>query len=224
MIRMRIGILLAGALVVLALVTACSSSKQPPAQATAAHDLAAAQATLGTVPTSLAKATPTSAPAKGTPTPTTHRLEGTVSIVTNWDSFGNFNCRGNGGYSDIREGAQVVVKDGEGKILATGMLALGTYPSPDAPDAVQDPLHVYYAGYPSSEATERASISKQPPVGQTATAEYWYKKESTCKVPFAIPAVPDTAFYTVEVSHRGQVAFSQADLSAKGWKVALSLQ
>ena len=35
-------------------------------------------------------------------------------------------CQGTGGYSDIREGMKVVVRDGDGKVLATSSFSEGT--------------------------------------------------------------------------------------------------
>ena len=40
-------------------------------------------------------------------------------------------CRGTGGYDDVREGAQVVVKDGGGKIIASTSLSSGKAARPD---------------------------------------------------------------------------------------------
>jgi len=45
----------------------------------------------------------------------------------------------------------------------------------------------------------------------------------TCGFDFTVDNVPDANFYQVEVSHRGAVTYSKADLDSKGWKVALSL-
>jgi hypothetical protein len=44
-----------------------------------------------------------------------------------------------------------------------------------------------------------------------------------CDFPFTIEDVPDAAFYRIEVSHRGEVEFSRAELEQKDWKVSLSL-
>jgi hypothetical protein len=117
----------------------------------------------------------------------THTLNGTVSLTDVGDltlgtspSIGGTdgNCYGTGGYSDMAEGADVTVKDGAGKILATGSLGGGT-----------------------------GSISNFA---------------SSCSFEFTVQ-VPDADFYTVEVSHRGGVNFSHADLESKGWTVSLSL-
>jgi hypothetical protein len=44
-----------------------------------------------------------------------------------------------------------------------------------------------------------------------------------CVLPFVLAGLPDAPFYTLEVSHRGPVTYSRADLAAKGWNVALTL-
>lgn len=85
------------------------------------------------------------------------------------------------GYGDIREGAAVVVSDGDGKVLATGALGPGT-------------------------------------VTLTGVRDFGY-----CAFPINVPAVPETAFYKVEVSHRGAQTYSLADMNAKDWKLDLSL-
>ena len=44
-----------------------------------------------------------------------------------------------------------------------------------------------------------------------------------CTYKFTIPALPDSDFYKVEVSHRGGITYSKADLEAQGWSVSTSL-
>jgi hypothetical protein len=45
----------------------------------------------------------------------------------------------------------------------------------------------------------------------------------TCDMPFEVTNVPDADFYQVEVSHRGAITYSKADLESKGWIVSFSL-
>lgn len=40
---------------------------------------------------------------------------------------------------------------------------------------------------------------------------------------FGIENIPDRDMYQVEVSHRGKLAYSRADLEGKGWQVDLTL-
>lgn len=44
-----------------------------------------------------------------------------------------------------------------------------------------------------------------------------------CVFPFTVADVKDADFYQVEVSHRGGLTYSKADLEAKGWVVEASL-
>lgn len=44
-----------------------------------------------------------------------------------------------------------------------------------------------------------------------------------CTFAFLVPAIPDAPFYTVEVSHRGPLTYSRADLESREWKVDLTL-
>lgn len=80
-------------------------------------------------------------------------------------------CRGTGGYDDVREGAQVVVKDGGGKIIASTSLSSGKVARPeytwrcqfeftieDVPKADFYQIEVSHRGaltYPRQELEER---------------------------------------------------------------------
>jgi hypothetical protein len=43
-----------------------------------------------------------------------------------------------------------------------------------------------------------------------------------CVFPFSV-TVTDADFYAIEVSHRGEVTYSRADLESKGWTLGLTL-
>ena len=45
----------------------------------------------------------------------------------------------------------------------------------------------------------------------------------SCAFEFVVEAVPDAAFYSIEVGHRGALTYSRADLEAAEWFVELSL-
>ncbi|HEY9251559.1 MAG TPA: hypothetical protein VIP06_02790 [Nocardioides sp.] len=82
-------------------------------------------------------------------------------------------CDTDGGYSDIRRGAQVTVRDGDGKVLALGELGWGSVYAVQADKATQ------------------------------------------CRFEFTVAKVPDSKeFYSVEVSHRGEVRFDRDKLNA----------
>jgi hypothetical protein len=53
-----------------------------------------------------------------------HDMEGTFTLTDTSSFFGNV-CSGSGGYADIRAGTNVVLRDGDGKVLATGSLGAG---------------------------------------------------------------------------------------------------
>jgi hypothetical protein len=44
-----------------------------------------------------------------------------------------------------------------------------------------------------------------------------------CQFSFKVPDLPKTAFYSVEVTHRGKTTYSFDDMQASGWHVALTL-
>lgn len=95
-------------------------------------------------------------------------------LLTDFDGSGisssDGECSGAGGYSDISEGTDVVVKDATGRLLAAGELA---------------------AGVPEEESGR------------------------ICSFKFEVPDVPrGEGPYTVEVSHRGDVAFKESRASS----------
>jgi hypothetical protein len=88
-------------------------------------------------------------------------------------------CIGKEGYDDIQGGAQVVVTDQTGSIIATGSLAPGT------------------------------------PV--EAGAAY------LCQFAFTVSVPNDRDFYSIEVSHRGKLTYSLAEMESVGWSVEFEL-
>lgn len=46
---------------------------------------------------------------------------------------------------------------------------------------------------------------------------------ATCTFPFSVSNVPDAKFYKVEVSHRGGLTYSAADMRSNGWDLSLTL-
>lgn len=108
---------------------------------------------------------------------TNHTIIGGLTL-TDTDEFWSKgdDCQGSGGYDDIRTGAQVVVKDGSGKLLGTSSLLSGT-----ASDSF------------------------------------------SCDFAFFVDDVPDADFYSVEVSHRGEITNSRKELEDNAWIVGLTL-
>lgn len=65
---------------------------------------------------------PTGSPPTTAPVPT---LTGTLLLRQEVNEFSGAPCGGTGGYSDVREGAQVTVTDGESAIVGVGRLGPG---------------------------------------------------------------------------------------------------
>lgn len=84
-------------------------------------------------------------------------------------------CVGRGGYADLNSEADVVIKNEDGKIIATSKLGQGKI------------------------------------------------EQGACRFTFAVEGVPEASFYSVEVSHRGELTYSRDELEEDGWSVALNI-
>ena len=113
----------------------------------------------------------------------TRTLTGSLTLTKGTWEVGE-RCVGDDGYSDIRQGAQVVIRGPDGTIVATGRLRNG------------EAISVSIAG-----------LSLAP----------------DCEFPFSVASVPDEDFYSIEVSHRGEITYSRDDLEALNWELDLSL-
>lgn len=60
-----------------------------------------------------------------------HTVTGDLSLSASNNLSAGDSCTGDGGYSDIHEGTQVVVEDESGKTLATGAFGNGTFDGED---------------------------------------------------------------------------------------------
>ena len=110
------------------------------------------------------------------PSPSTYSATGSFTLVDGvWDV--GESCPGSGGYSDIRTGTQVTVRNQDGTILATSRLG-----------------------------------------GGTATTLV------RCEFLFEVASLPEAAFYSFEVSHRGEITYSFEDMKASSWDVGLILR
>lgn len=105
-----------------------------------------------------------------------HKLIGSVLLTDTSDYWPNKQCTGSGGYSDLAQGGNVVLKDGNGKILATTNLATGR------------------------------TINK-----------------TSCFFYFDLGNVPDSKFYSMQVSHRGELSYSLAEMKKQKWNLALTI-
>lgn len=99
----------------------------------------------------------------------------TVEAGIGADSVVGGDCSTDGGYADIRQGAQVTVTDESGTVVGVGSLAAGT--TAEVSDALDMPLAM------------------------------------KCEFDFSVLEVPDGhPFYSVEVSHRGQLRYQRTAL------------
>jgi len=117
--------------------------------------------------------------ASGTLTPH-HTINGAFVLLDTDPTYSSIKtvgsgCEGTGGYSDLSPGAQVTLRDGDGKTLGSTALSEGSGSS------------------------------------------------TSCTFTFSIPNIPEVPFYAVEISHRGQVTNSLADMRANGWTFSLSI-
>lgn len=59
--------------------------------------------------------------------------------------------------------------------------------------------------------------------GALGAGAYDINGDPPCVFAFSVPAVPDATFYTIEVSHRGGLTYSYAEMAARNWTVAFTL-
>lgn len=121
-----------------------------------------------------------------TSTVATANIEGTFALGSfdhrsNEDSTG---CWGDRGYTDISEGTNVVVRDGEGAVIGTSSL--------DAGVRVED-------------------------IRDFGNYSFW-----RCEFSFDVLVPADSPFYALDVSHRGELTYSNADMVTLGWIVEVN--
>lgn len=120
------------------------------------------------------------APAPVSQSPAALKIQGTVTVEAGIASDGDLGgeCVTDGGYSDIRSGAQVTVKDATGVVVALGALD------------------------PGKTVDNRESV--------IAEGEFVATK---CVFGFTVSDAPEGGqFYSVEVSHRGELRYTRSDL------------
>ena len=117
----------------------------------------------------------------GRATERSHTIKGEMTLI-DYDSFRRMSvgasCSGDGGYSDIDEGATVSVRNQSGTLIGSGHLGAGKI---------------------------EGDVLK------------------ACVVPFEVTGVKDAEFFQVEVSRRGGLSYSKADMEQRGWTVSASL-
>jgi hypothetical protein len=104
---------------------------------------------------------------------------------------------GSQGYSDIKEGAEVTIKDGTGAIISMGRLQTGRTEG-------EAEVDVRRSAYGNSNDAVSDPVTR-------------------CTFGFVAPDVPKVKFYKIEVGHRQGPAFSYKELENSGWAPALAL-
>ena len=137
-------------------------------------------------------------------------INGTVTLS---DSDANWShdkrCSGEGGYDDLRSGAQVVVANQTGEIIATSNLQEGV--------GKHLVIALWELGVELAESEGRTAAPRPDPSDLDIDANL-----VQCEFTFAIQ-VPDATFYSIEVSHRGEIRYSREELAERDWTVGLTL-
>lgn len=135
--------------------------------------------------------------------PRNHELSGSLSLFDTdyMTSTKGASCDGEGGYSDIGSGGQVVVKDGRGATLAVGKLGQGKLLTLD--EALGQ------AGGTTTTRRLASSSARSSP--------------TVCQFTITVADVPEADFYRIEIGHRQPVEYSKAKLEAEGWRIDLVL-
>lgn len=103
-------------------------------------------------------------------------------------------CSGDGGYSDIRAGADVVLRGGDGSVLASGRLSEG-------------------------EARH-----KETQLNFTMDdGEKHYIVNFDCVLTFRLSDIPAEEFYELSVSHRGSVMYTMDEFEEQRWNIQISI-
>jgi hypothetical protein len=111
-----------------------------------------------------------------------HKLSGDLTLAGPGFGLSTRACHGGdlgGGYDDIDRGAQVKIKNADGKVI--GVTALG-----------------------AGKRTEASSVN------------------TDCLFRFSVK-VPDSDFYSVEISHRGELTYPEKKLEKAKWRVHVTL-
>lgn len=131
-------------------------------------------------------------------------------------------------------------------VFATVACAPGTTPSPSVESTptsqtISGTLKLYgraaaqvgggrcsgTGGYDDIDAGTQVRVSNEDGTligtGHLEEGELNLPKKTICTFPFVVEGIPNAAFYSIEVSHRGELTYSAAELAAKDWTVAFTL-
>lgn len=140
----------------------------------------------------------------GSAEPETQMITGLAALHD--DDLGDWweTCAGQGEYSDFAAGSAVVIRDSAGDIIATARTRSLT--TADLPEDGDTPI---------AEATTAE-------LGALIGSMAWLSDRSPCYLYFEVEVAPSD-FYSFELTSRGEVVFSAADLEQNGWRAELSL-
>jgi hypothetical protein len=118
-------------------------------------------------------------------------------------------CEGGNGYDDLSKGGQITVKNGEGKILATGVMDFGL-------------AQTFEERAQKLGATKLAELKAQDGwdlVKDNVVACDWMGLSPMMYVP------GDEDFYSITVGNgrRGAITVSKAEMEQKGWSVDVNI-
>jgi hypothetical protein len=78
-----------------------------------------------------------------------------------------------------------------------------------------------------SDISEGAQVTVRDDAGKVIATGHLgaggWASGMSCRFDFTIGSVPDAEFYQVEVSHRGPMSYSRADMEAMHWSVEMTL-
>lgn len=130
-------------------------------------------------------------------------------------------CTGEGGYADLREGAQVTVEDESGKTLGLGRLSDGKYIILDS-DGDKAELEELADGFDENLYAQQHEpmLSKEE---QSANNQDYPVYSGMCEFRFTVDLAKPADFYVIEVAERGELTYSHEELQEAGWFVPLEI-
>ncbi len=110
----------------------------------------------------------------------------------------------------LKEGAQ---PGGVGSVIAIGAPCWGIGGYDDMAAGTQVTVRNENDALIAKGALSEGAISPRGPTGTLPD----------CDFAFTVRDVPNAAFYTIEVSHRGELTYSREEMEALDWEVAFTL-
>ena len=138
---------------------------------------------------------------------TRHTLTGTVLLIQDTSVLyrRGDTCQGEGAFSDMRSGTQVLITDNTGALLETGGLTPGT---------VKLAFHPIHRIGPS-DRLNRGYNPEGLPLVQPGRVH--------CEFSFEILGIPEADFYSIEVGRRDPLTLSRRELETNAWTLQIEL-